>query len=100
MKFITPKQNEIIVFTDGSSRGNPGKGGYGSVCIYPDSHGVTHVEEPSVNTIISFCFGASQIPHSRMMRTMLIEELLELTIIRVFCFEITQGIVRALVVTN
>ncbi len=45
MKFITPKQNEIIVFTDGSSRGNPGKGGYGSVCIYPDSHGVTCVDE-------------------------------------------------------
>jgi ribonuclease HI len=35
MKFITPKQNEIIVFTDGSSRGNPGKGGYGCQSYNP-----------------------------------------------------------------
>ena len=30
-------KNEIIAFTDGSSRGNPGAGGYGAVALFPDS---------------------------------------------------------------
>jgi len=35
----------IIVFTDGSSRGNPGPGGYAAVAIYPNAHGEMHVDE-------------------------------------------------------
>jgi ribonuclease HI len=30
------KKNEIIIYTDGSSLGNPGPGGWGSVLIFPD----------------------------------------------------------------
>ncbi|MEI7809940.1 MAG: RNase H family protein [bacterium] len=30
------KKNEIIIYTDGSSLGNPGKGGWGSVILFPD----------------------------------------------------------------
>lgn len=37
----------IIVYTDGSSRGNPGPGGYGAVLRYTDSAGVTHERELS-----------------------------------------------------
>jgi ribonuclease HI len=33
------------IYTDGSSRGNPGPGGYGAVCIYPNSHGEMYVRE-------------------------------------------------------
>ena len=36
---------KIIIFTDGSSRGNPGRGGWGAVAVYPDSHDVLHVDE-------------------------------------------------------
>lgn len=36
---------ETIIFTDGSSRGNPGRGGYGAICAYQDLHGVMHVAE-------------------------------------------------------
>jgi len=36
---------QVILFTDGSSRGNPGPGGWGSVMVYPDSHGVLKVDE-------------------------------------------------------
>lgn len=36
---------DIIVFTDGSSRGNPGPGGYGVVTIYKDSTGVVLIDE-------------------------------------------------------
>lgn len=36
---------EITIFTDGASRGNPGPGGWGAIVIYPDSHGVLHVDE-------------------------------------------------------
>jgi ribonuclease HI len=31
------KNNEIIIYTDGSSLGNPGPGGWGSVLLFPDS---------------------------------------------------------------
>jgi ribonuclease HI len=36
---------QVVLFTDGSSRGNPGKGGWGAVMIYPDAHGVLKVDE-------------------------------------------------------
>lgn len=36
---------KIIAFTDGSARNNPGKGGWGSVIIYPKSSGELHVDE-------------------------------------------------------
>jgi ribonuclease HI len=28
------KQNSIVIYTDGSSRGNPGRGGYGAILIW------------------------------------------------------------------
>ena len=31
---------KVTVFTDGSSRGNPGPGGYGAVLIYVDTKGL------------------------------------------------------------
>ncbi len=30
------KKNEVIIYTDGSSLGNPGPGGWGSVVLFPD----------------------------------------------------------------
>jgi len=45
MTLISPKDNEIIIFTDGSSRGNPGRGGYGVVAIYPNAFGEMQVDE-------------------------------------------------------
>ncbi|MBQ7557599.1 MAG: ribonuclease HI [Lachnospiraceae bacterium] len=38
---------EVILYTDGSSRGNPGPGGYGSVLIYRGADGVEHKKELS-----------------------------------------------------
>jgi ribonuclease HI len=37
----------VTVYTDGSSRGNPGPGGYGAVLIYVDPAGVEHRKELS-----------------------------------------------------
>ena len=37
----------VIAYTDGSSRGNPGPGGYGAVLLYTDPSGVTHTRELS-----------------------------------------------------
>jgi len=37
----------VVVYTDGSSRGNPGPGGYGSVLVYADPQGMRHVRELS-----------------------------------------------------
>lgn len=31
------KKNEIVIYTDGSSLGNPGPGGWGSVLLFPDT---------------------------------------------------------------
>ncbi len=45
MKPLSIKDKEIIIFTDGSSRGNPGRGGYGVVAIYPNAHGEMYVDE-------------------------------------------------------
>ena len=38
---------KVTVFTDGSSRGNPGPGGYGSVLLYTDPAGEVHTLELS-----------------------------------------------------
>lgn len=37
----------VTIFTDGSSRGNPGPGGYGAVLLFVDSKGVEHRRELS-----------------------------------------------------
>lgn len=37
----------VTAYSDGSSRGNPGPGGYGSVLLYTDPAGVTHTLELS-----------------------------------------------------
>jgi ribonuclease HI len=39
------KPEQITIFTDGSSRGNPGPGGYGYIAIYPNAAGEMQVEE-------------------------------------------------------
>ena len=33
---------QVIIYTDGASRGNPGPGGYGAVLIYTDAAGTEH----------------------------------------------------------
>ncbi len=35
----------VVAYTDGSSRGNPGPGGYGAVLLYVDPTGVEHRKE-------------------------------------------------------
>lgn len=35
----------VVVYTDGSSRGNPGPGGYGAVLLYVDPTGAEHRRE-------------------------------------------------------
>ena len=37
----------VTIYSDGSSRGNPGPGGYGSVLHYTDPSGKLHVKELS-----------------------------------------------------
>lgn len=37
----------VVIYTDGSSRGNPGPGGYGAVLRYTDPTGVLHERELS-----------------------------------------------------
>lgn len=37
----------VVIFTDGSSRGNPGPGGYGAVLSCVDANGKSHVRELS-----------------------------------------------------
>lgn len=34
--------DKVTVFTDGSSRGNPGPGGYGAVLVFVDANGTEH----------------------------------------------------------
>jgi ribonuclease HI len=36
---------KVDIYADGSSRGNPGRGGYGCVIRYVDSKGETHIRE-------------------------------------------------------
>lgn len=38
---------EVKIYTDGSSKGNPGPGGYGTILIYIDSNGKEHIKELS-----------------------------------------------------
>ncbi len=38
---------DVVVYTDGASRGNPGPGGYGAVLSYVDPSGAEHVRELS-----------------------------------------------------
>ncbi len=38
---------KVTIYTDGSSRGNPGPGGYGSVLLYTDRTGTLHKKEVS-----------------------------------------------------
>ncbi len=38
---------KVDIFTDGSSRGNPGAGGYGALLRYVDGNGKTHEKEIS-----------------------------------------------------
>ncbi len=37
----------VTIYSDGSSRGNPGPGGYGTVLLYVDKNGMTHRRELS-----------------------------------------------------
>lgn len=39
--------SQVILYTDGSSRGNPGPGGYGAVLQFTDAAGRLHVKELS-----------------------------------------------------
>lgn len=39
--------SKVLVYTDGSSRGNPGPGGYGAVLRYTDASGELHERELS-----------------------------------------------------
>lgn len=41
----TKNKKEIIAFTDGSSRGNPGPGGWGAVLIFPEREGIKVAEK-------------------------------------------------------
>ena len=41
------KLSEVVIFSDGSSRGNPGPGGYGTVIQFTDRKGVLHEKELS-----------------------------------------------------
>ncbi len=36
---------KIVAYTDGASKGNPGRGGFGSIVIYPDTKGQVYVDE-------------------------------------------------------
>lgn len=38
---------KVMIYTDGSSRGNPGPGGYGAILQYTDKNGVKHEKEIS-----------------------------------------------------
>ncbi|MGN0071610.1 MAG: ribonuclease HI [Atopobiaceae bacterium] len=40
-----PKRMQVTIYTDGSSRGNPGPGGYGAVLLFTDSKGEVHRRE-------------------------------------------------------
>jgi len=44
---LDDERMHVVIYTDGSSRGNPGPGGYGSVLIYTDPSGRRHTRELS-----------------------------------------------------
>lgn len=35
----------VTIYTDGSSKGNPGPGGWGTICVYPKASGEMRVDE-------------------------------------------------------
>jgi len=39
------KKAEVKIYSDGSSRGNPGAGGYGTVLTFTDANGILHEKE-------------------------------------------------------
>ncbi|MBQ0026780.1 MAG: ribonuclease HI, partial [Lachnospiraceae bacterium] len=39
--------NKVYIYTDGSSKGNPGPGGYGAVLKFTDDKGKLHMKEMS-----------------------------------------------------
>ena len=39
------KRAQVVAYTDGASRGNPGPGGYGAVLVYVDASGKRHTRE-------------------------------------------------------
>ena len=39
--------DDVIIYTDGAARGNPGPGGYGCVLTYQDKKGISHTLERS-----------------------------------------------------
>lgn len=41
------RRARVTIWTDGSSRGNPGPGGYGAVLLYTDPSGAEHTKELS-----------------------------------------------------
>lgn len=41
----TPTKNDVKIYTDGCSKGNPGKGGYGIVMIYENEKGDKKIKE-------------------------------------------------------
>ena len=45
------QQKEIIIFTDGSSRGNPGPGGWGAVLILPAQNNTNHESGTTVREL-------------------------------------------------
>lgn len=44
---MAAERMKVVAYTDGSSRGNPGPGGYGAVLLYVDPSGVEHRRELS-----------------------------------------------------
>ena len=46
---MKPKE-DIIIFTDGASSGNPGPGGFGAVVVFPDEDFVEELGEGKANT--------------------------------------------------
>ena len=44
---------KVTIYTDGSSRGNPGPGGYGAILRYIDSTGNVHVKELSAGYAVT-----------------------------------------------
>lgn len=45
--------SKVIIYTDGSSRGNPGPGGYGAVLQYTDAQGEMHERELSAGYMLT-----------------------------------------------
>lgn len=44
---VQRRKTPVVIYTDGSARGNPGNGGYGAVLHFTDSAGTLHTKELS-----------------------------------------------------